>query len=41
MRLELDRGLELFFQKNETNYHSFASYVLCIVPLLLTLKKHL
>jgi hypothetical protein len=31
-------GLEAKF---ETKYHSFYSYVLCFVPLLLKFKKHL
>jgi hypothetical protein len=41
MRLEPDKGLEFLFQKNESNIIHPFSYVLCIAPLLLTLKKHL
>jgi hypothetical protein len=42
MRLELERGLELFFQiklKQTITHQSF--YVFCVVPLLLLLKEHL
>jgi hypothetical protein len=42
MRLKLEKGLELFFQKkSEANYHSSFSCVFCTSPLLLTLKEHL
>jgi hypothetical protein len=40
LELELERGLELFFQSFEANYHSSSS-VLCVDPLLLTFKKQL
>jgi len=43
MGLELERDLEVVFQKNkiEANYHSSSSYVFCIAPLLTTFKEHL
>jgi len=41
VRLELERGLEFFFfQKIETNYHSFSSCIFWVAPLFLMLKEN-
>jgi hypothetical protein len=41
MELELERGLEQFFKKIETTWHSSFSSVFYIAPLFLTLKEQL
>jgi hypothetical protein len=40
MRLELEKGVELFFSK-KMNYHLSYSCIFCNAPLLLILKEHL
>jgi hypothetical protein len=40
MRLELEKGVKLFFSKKR-NYHLSSSCIFCNAPVLLMLKEHL